>query len=85
MAEPEGCVSNYWLVAMQLRTPDLALRDALLAAANDAGYQVRPVWTLLSKLPMFASCPCAPLPVAEQIESSLVNLPSSPRLAGRPA
>lgn len=80
--QPAGCVSNFWLVAMRLAQPDAAARDALLQAANDAGYHCRPVWTLLNKLPMYLDCPRAPLPVAEAIEASLINLPSSPRLAG---
>ena len=75
----------FWLVAMRLAQPDAAARDALLQAANDAGYHCRPVWTLLNKLPMYLDCPRAPLPVAEAIEASLINLPSSPRLAGAAA
>lgn len=79
--EPEGTQSNYWLCALRLVGGDLAARDAVLAATNDAGYQCRPVWTLLHRLPMYASCPRAPLPVAEMLEKTLVNVPSSPRLA----
>ena len=52
-------------------------RDALLAAANDSGLLCRPVWTLMHKLPMYASCPRMDVSTAEQIEASLINLPSS--------
>jgi perosamine synthetase len=83
MAEPSGCRSNYWLNTVRMERPDMNARDRLLAAANDAGYQCRPAWTLLHKLPMYADCPQAPLPVAERLEASLINLPSSPALAGR--
>ena len=79
--EPAGCRSNHWLVAVKLARPDMAARDALLAAANDAGYQCRPVWSLLSRLPMYAACPRAPLPVAEALAASLINVPSSAKLA----
>jgi perosamine synthetase len=82
--EPEGCDSNFWLVALRLRRPDSRLRDVLLSAANEAGYQCRPVWTLLNKLPMYVACPAAELPVAQSVEDSLINLPSSPRLAAHP-
>jgi perosamine synthetase len=75
--EPTGSRSNYWLNAIRLDAPDEPMRDALLLAANDAGYQCRPVWTLLHKLPMFAHCPRAPLPVSQQLEASLINVPSS--------
>lgn len=74
--------SNYWLNAIQLSYPDVILRNQLLAAANDAGYQCRPVWTLLHTLPMFGKCPHAPLPVAERLSASLINLPSSAGLGG---
>ncbi len=82
--EPAGCRSNYWLNAVRLATPDFEQRDALLEAANDAGYQCRPVWTLLHKLPMYQSCPRAGMPVAERLEASLINIPSSAKLSAEP-
>lgn len=72
--------SNFWLNAVRLVTPDMAMRDKLLGDANDAGFQCRPVWTLLNKLPMYKDCPSAGLDVAEMLEASLINLPSSPKL-----
>jgi perosamine synthetase len=33
---------------------------------------------------MFAGCPRAPLPMAERLEASLINLPSSAKLANLP-
>ena len=83
VTEPAGCRSNYWLNTVRLEQPDINARDQLLTAANDAGYQCRPTWTLLHKLPMYADCPRAPLPVAEQLEASLINLPSSAKLASQ--
>jgi perosamine synthetase len=82
--QPTGCESNFWLVAVRLRQPNAELRDALLSAVNDAGYHCRPVWTLLNKLPMYLDCPRAELPVAQAIEESLINLPSSPKLLRLP-
>jgi len=78
--EPEGCRSNFWLNAVRIERPSIPCRDALLAVTNDAGYQCRPAWTLLNKLPMYQDCPRAELPVAEVLEASLINLPSSPKL-----
>lgn len=80
--EPVGCQSNFWLNAIRLDKPTAETRDHLLVAANDAGYQCRPAWTLLHQLPMYSQCPRASLPVAEALEMSLINLPSSPVLAG---
>lgn len=79
--EPEDCHSNFWLNAVRLSEASMSVRDELLAAANDAGYQCRPAWTLLNKLPMYQDCPRADLSVAEALEASLINLPSSPKLA----
>jgi perosamine synthetase len=82
MSEPAGSRSNYWLNTVLLEQPDAEVRDELLTSANDAGFHCRPAWELLHKQPMYMYCPKAPLPVAEQIEASLINLPSSPKLAG---
>jgi perosamine synthetase len=84
VVEPEQSRSNYWLNTVRLEEPDMNVRDRVLATANEAGYQCRPTWTLLHKLPMFADCPRAPLPVAERLEISLINLPSSANLANLP-
>jgi len=80
--EPDGCLSNYWLNAIRLKCGDLEQRNALLDAAIGEGYQCRPVWRLLSSLPMYLGCPRADLVVAGELENSLINLPSSPSLAG---
>jgi perosamine synthetase len=83
VSEPTGCRSNYWLSTVRLEQPDMNTRDRLLTTVNNAGYQCRPSWVLLNKLPMYVDCPCAPLPVAERLEESLINLPSSAKLADR--
>lgn len=77
---PEGTESNYWLCAVRLKKPELAVRDEILGMANDAGYQCRPVWTLLHRLPMYQNSPKSDLRVAELLEASLINIPSSPKL-----
>lgn len=82
-SEPDGTRSNYWLCTAVLAQPDMAVRDQVLATLNDAGFQSRPTWTLMHRLPMYASCPRAPLPVAEALEASIINLPSSPKLGRR--
>jgi len=78
--EPQGCCSNYWLNTIRLNKPDISTRDDLIAKANAAGYQCRPAWGLLHKLPMYKDCPRSSLPIAERLEASLINLPSSPKL-----
>ena len=76
-SEPAHCTSNYWLQSLLLDEPDVALRDAILAAANDAGLMTRPAWTLMHELPMYAHMPRAQLPVAQSIAARLINIPSS--------
>lgn len=77
LVEPEGCRSNYWLNALLLDESEADRRDELLDLTNDAGIMTRPVWSLLHRLPMYADCPRAPLPVAEDLERRLLNIPSS--------
>jgi perosamine synthetase len=76
-----GSQVNHWLNALILNRPDMAVRDALLDALNNAGFMARPLWTLMHRLPMYADCPRDALPVAEALEASVINLPSSAKLA----
>jgi aminotransferase in exopolysaccharide biosynthesis len=75
--EPEGCRSNYWLNAVVCE--DRAQRDALLSESHLQGVMTRPIWTLMSELPMYVACRRGPLTQAEYLEARVVNLPSSVR------
>ena len=81
LREPVDTQGNYWLNAIVLDPAQSPTRDDLLAALNDAGYMSRPLWTLMHRLPMYASCPRMPLPMAESLEARVINIPSSPKLA----
>ena len=93
--EPPGSRSNYWLATVILErayaagggdpgagADRFALRDAVLGSVNDAGYQSRPAWRLNADLSMYRDCPRGPLEVARRLEASVLNVPSSPSLAG---
>lgn len=80
--ETAQCRSNYWLIALMLEKPDIAIRDAILQSLNDAGLMARPTWTLMHNLPMYAQCPRMDLSAAEAADRSVINVPSSPKLAG---
>lgn len=80
--EPTNTESNYWLNAIILDKEDQNLRDDLLDATNKFGIMTRPVWTLLNKLPMYQNCPSMDLSTAKSLELRLINIPSSPFLAG---
>lgn len=75
VTEPDGCRSNYWLNAIVCES--VVQRDALLKATNDAGVMTRPIWTLMSRLPMYVGCKRGRLINSEWLESRVVNLPSS--------
>lgn len=75
IVEPLGCRSNYWLNGVICQ--DGAQRDALLKATNDAGVMTRPIWALMTRLPIYANALRGPLDNAEWLEARVVNLPSS--------
>lgn len=75
IVEPNDCRSNYWLNGVICQ--DGAQRDALLKSTNDAGVMTRPIWALMTRLPMFANAVRGPLDNAEWLEARVVNLPSS--------
>ena len=75
--EPEFAKSNFWLNALILDEGQAGERDPLLKLLNENGIKARPAWTLMHKLPMFKACPKAEVPVAENIEARLINIPSS--------
>lgn len=76
--EPENARSNYWLNTIILK--DRKERDSFLAYANEHGVQSRPVWQLMTKLPMYQTCQCDNIEVAQWLEDRLVNIPSSVRI-----
>jgi perosamine synthetase len=79
--EPPDTISNFWLNAVRLDIEAMDERDSVIGSLIAAGYQCRPLWTLLHRLPMFQECCRAPLPAAERLEVSVITLPSSAKLA----
>jgi len=77
--EPKNCRSNQWLNL--LLVPDAHERDRLLEAAHAENILLRPFWTPLHQLPMFADAPRMPLPQTESLFARGVCLPSSAVLA----
>jgi len=78
--EPAGCRSNYWLNAVICDSR--GQRDALLKATNDKGVMTRPIWRLMTHLPIYSDCLRGELPTAEWLEARVVNLPSSALVDG---
>jgi aminotransferase in exopolysaccharide biosynthesis len=73
--ERAGTRANYWLNAILLA--DRAERDRFLELSNGQEVMTRPAWVLMHKIPPYADAFRDPIPVAEEIEERLVNIPSS--------
>ena len=78
-SEPDNCKSNYWLNTM-IVNKDTIDKEKLLSLCNDMGIRIRPAWKLLNKLKPFRNCPTSALNVSEELEKTIINLPSSPFL-----
>ena len=83
--ERAGTRANYWLQTLILDREFADQRDAVLARTNEACQMTRPVWELLTQLPMYSACPAMETPVAQDLALRIVNLPSSPQLVKGPA
>jgi perosamine synthetase len=77
MIEPPHSHSNYWLNAVLM--DDRKQRDEFLNYAAQKRVQIRPVWRLMTNLPMYRNCQSTGLETALWLEERLVNLPSSVR------
>ena len=70
-----GNTANHWLNAIAF---DSRLdRDEFLKMTNDNNVMTRPIWTLMSKLPMFKTCQTDCLENSLWLEDRVVNIPSS--------
>jgi perosamine synthetase len=76
--EPINSKSNYWLNTIVLK--DKHQRDLFLDKTNSEGVMTRPIWTLMSRLPMFQNAQCGALSNAVWLEQRVVNVPSSIRV-----
>lgn len=73
--EPKDCKSNYWLNT--IITKDRAQRDEILQFTNKNGVMTRPIWELMSRLPMFADCQNDGLKNSIWFADRVINIPSS--------
>ena len=76
--EPAHARSNYWLNAIVLK--DKQEREQFIAYAMEKCIQTRPVWKLMTNLPMYRHCQRTPLETAQWLEDRLINIPSSVRI-----
>lgn len=82
-SEPDWGKSNYWLNLIMLDHADMATRDEILDATNEAGFMTRAAWRPMHLLEMFKSMPRDDLAVTEDTYARLINIPSSSQLTDR--
>ena len=75
--EPENAFSNYWLNVVIL--PDHERQLTFLQETNDNGVMTRPIWELMTRLPMFEHCQHDSLENTIWFADRVVNIPSSVR------
>lgn len=75
VTEPEHCQSNYWLNAIICL--DKTHRDQVLKQTNDHKVMTRPIWTLMTKLPMYDNALQGDLSNSIWLEERVINIPSS--------
>ncbi len=73
--EIDGARANHWLNAIILS--DKAERDAFLQSARDQNIECRPLWKLMSDLPMYKDCETDGLENSRYLQERVVALPSS--------
>lgn len=71
----DGYKANHWLNAIVLDSRED--RDEFLKFTNKNNIMTRPIWTLMSKLPMFKDCQTDGLENSLWLEDRVVNIPSS--------
>ncbi len=67
--------ANHWLNTIILCSR--RARDEFLKLTNDNNVMTRPIWTLMSKLPMFKDCQTGDLRNSIWLEDRVINIPSS--------
>ena len=75
ITEPAHCQSNYWLNA--IICADKAHRDDVLKQTNEHKVMTRPIWTLMTRLPMYENALQGDLTNSIWLEERVVNIPSS--------
>ncbi len=71
----DGNRANHWLNTLILNSKED--RDKFLKLTNENKVMTRPIWTLMSKLPMFKNCQTDGLENSIWLEERAVNIPSS--------
>lgn len=71
----ENADSNFWLNTIMMNS--FEDREYFLKSTNRERVMTRPVWSLMSSLPMFKNCQRDDLTNSKLLERTLLNIPSS--------
>ena len=71
----DGAMPNYWLNSILLK--DREQREDVLRATNSCGVMTRPIWRLMTELPMYRRCEHDGLENSKWLVDRIINVPSS--------
>ena len=71
----DGNTANFWLNVVIMKSKEE--RDHFLELTNESGVMTRPIWQLMSRLPMFSNCQNVGLQNSKWLAERAVNIPSS--------
>jgi len=75
--ESQGTKANYWLMCIELENK--ADYNNFLKDTNESNVMTRPVWELMSKLPMYSHCQRDSQKNAIKLKDKIINIPSGVR------
>ena len=75
--ETQGTKANYWLMCIELENK--TDYNNFLKYTNDASVMTRPIWELMSKLPMYSHCQKDSQQNAIKLKDRIINIPSGVR------
>ena len=75
--ETQGTKANYWLMCIELENK--TDYNKFLKDTNDSNVMTRPVWELMSKLPMYSNCQRDSQKNAIILKDRIINIPSGVR------
>ena len=75
--ETQGTKANYWLMCIELENKKDY--NTFLKDTNGANIMTRPVWELMSKLPMYSHCQRDSQENAKFLKDRIINIPSGVR------
>ena len=80
IAEAPECLSNYWLICLDLQADNMSLRNNILKFLNENKVMTRPLWTPLYSLEPYKYYSRGSVKNCDNAFLNILNIPSSPHL-----